>query len=153
MIIFVRNGRYRILKGFKIQNRNIILVNINVLKHFSNACYQPFITLRTKMCSYKNVSYLHTSQDKIQIHNENDNLKSDTQITISRVEYFAFKNNKRNLQFDSTQTTNFVKLQMTHQLLAQIISLLEELVNIHNQRNTFECWQNVSQLIMFLQLK
>lgn len=97
MIIFVRNGRSRILKGFKIQHRNIILVNINVSKHFSNACYQPFITLRKKMCSYKNVSCLHTSQDKIQIHDENDNLKSDTQITISRVEYFAFKNNKINL--------------------------------------------------------
>lgn len=98
MIIFVRNGRSRILKGFKIQNRSIILVNINVPKHFSNACYQPFITLRKKkMCSYKYVSCLHTSQDKIQIHDENDNLKSDTQSTISRVEYFAFKNNKINL--------------------------------------------------------
>ena len=54
-------------------------------------------TQKKKMCSYKYVSCLHTSQDKIQIHDENDNLKSDTQSTISRVEYFAFKNNKINL--------------------------------------------------------
>ena len=55
MIIFVRNGRSRILKGFKIQNRSIILVNINVPKYFSNACYQPFITLRKKKCVHINM--------------------------------------------------------------------------------------------------
>ena len=75
MIFFVRNGRSRILKGFKIQNRNIILVNINV-PNISATHVNSLITHRKKkkMCSYKNVSCLYTSQDKIQIHNENDNL-------------------------------------------------------------------------------
>lgn len=41
---------------------------------------QPMLTAlshseKEKKWSYKNVSYLHTSQDKTQIHNENDNLK------------------------------------------------------------------------------
>lgn len=40
---------------------------------------QPMLTALShsekKMCSYKNVSCLYTSQDKVQIHNENDNLK------------------------------------------------------------------------------
>lgn len=69
MIFFVRNGRSRILKGFKIQNRNIILVNINV-PNLSATHVNSLITLRKK-----NVSCLYTSQDKVQIHNENDNLK------------------------------------------------------------------------------
>lgn len=64
MIFFVRNGRSRILKGFKIQNRNINVPNLSAT-HVNS-----LITLRKK-----NVSCLYTSQDKVQIHNENDNLK------------------------------------------------------------------------------
>ena len=47
MIFFVRNGRSRILKGFKIQNRNIILVNINV-PNISATHVNSLITLRKK---------------------------------------------------------------------------------------------------------
>ena len=47
MIFFVRNGRSRILKGFKIQNRNIILVNINV-PNLSATHVNSLITLRKK---------------------------------------------------------------------------------------------------------